>query len=251
MDCSLPSPTYSQVSGAPSRRCSRTTELVVLLQRRVGSGRAARTQLDHRHGSDGAGVLPVVGVVVVAMDRHAPHRAIVLLPCRSWSHRNLLSTRGRHQATTPDLPVTLAHAADIGRRSSTGLRLAASPLRIREQTRRIHAHALREPLHRAERQVPLPSLHATHVGAVDAEDVGELLLAQSARDPVGPQVASDDSLQLTFHTGQRWLVATHPSTYLSVAWRPNHPLEPGAAHCHPMLLIDSIRVHRFHWRIWR
>lgn len=54
-------------------------------------------------------------------------------------------------------------------------------------------------LDRAKREVTLPSFDAAHVGAVDAELVGEGFLAETEGLAVAAQVASEDLLQLTSH----------------------------------------------------
>lgn len=63
-----------------------------------------------------------------------------------------------------------------------------------EQCQRVEADPRGDPLHALERQVALASLDAAHVGAVDAQGVGESLLAQATGTAVGQQVAANGSL---------------------------------------------------------
>lgn len=58
-----------------------------------------------------------------------------------------------------------------------------------EQCQWVEVQPLSDALDATEHQVALAPLDAAHVGAVDAQDVGEVLLAEVLRFPVGPQVA--------------------------------------------------------------
>lgn len=58
-----------------------------------------------------------------------------------------------------------------------------------------------DPLHGTQREVSLPPLYATHVGAVHADEVGEVFLAEAPRRAVSAQVAADGPLQVPFHLG--------------------------------------------------
>jgi hypothetical protein len=51
----------------------------------------------------------------------------------------------------------------------------------------VDTHFLGNPLQALERQVPLAPLDASHVGPVDAQHLGERLLAEAASLAVGPR----------------------------------------------------------------
>jgi hypothetical protein len=68
-----------------------------------------------------------------------------------------------------------------------------------EQRQRVEVDLAGDALQALERQVALAALDATHIGAVDAEFVGECLLAEALTFPVGTQVAPDRSLEIAFH----------------------------------------------------
>lgn len=59
-----------------------------------------------------------------------------------------------------------------------------------QQGERVEVDLLGKALQALEREVALAALDASHVGAVDAERVGERLLAEALAFPVGPQVAA-------------------------------------------------------------
>lgn len=87
----------------------------------------------------------------------------------------------------------------------------------RKQRHRVDADSVGDPLETPERQVPLATLDRAHVGAMDADDVGERFLAQSPRLAVASKVAAHHPLQLAFHIGNVAPPATSLSTYLYVA----------------------------------
>ena len=51
-----------------------------------------------------------------------------------------------------------------------------------------------EPLHRLQREVPLPSLDAPHVGPMDIYVSGQGLLTHFPPYPISAQIESDSSL---------------------------------------------------------
>jgi hypothetical protein len=69
----------------------------------------------------------------------------------------------------------------------------------RHEVHRIHVDAPGDPLDRLQGQVALATLQAAHVGAVDADDLGESLLRQTASLAVRAQVAADGALEIPFH----------------------------------------------------
>jgi hypothetical protein len=77
-----------------------------------------------------------------------------------------------------------------------------------EQRQRIKVESVGDALNAPERQIALASLNAAHVGAVDAQNIGESLLAQAPGTTVGPQVAADHALEIAFHIRERSLPAT-------------------------------------------
>lgn len=64
-----------------------------------------------------------------------------------------------------------------------------------EQCNGIDVDPLCDPFEALEDEVALAALYASHVGPVDAQDIGERFLAEAASLPVGPQVATDGSLK--------------------------------------------------------
>jgi hypothetical protein len=60
-----------------------------------------------------------------------------------------------------------------------------------------------DALEAAQREVPFPALHATHVGPVHPEHVGEALLREAPSEAVGPQVPAQTALQVPFHRENR------------------------------------------------
>jgi hypothetical protein len=68
-----------------------------------------------------------------------------------------------------------------------------------EQGERVGVDPGRDALQALERQVALAALDSAHVGAVDAELLGERLLAEALAFPVGPQVAANRLLEVAFH----------------------------------------------------
>lgn len=74
---------------------------------------------------------------------------------------------------------------------------SAFRLGVPQQLERLNPNASRDAFEALERQIPLTALDAAHVSPMDAEDVGEGLLAQAAGFAVGPEVAADSSLQVS------------------------------------------------------
>jgi hypothetical protein len=63
-----------------------------------------------------------------------------------------------------------------------------------QQRKRVEAEPPSYALEALERQVALASLHTAHVRAVDAEYVGERLLAEALAFSMGPEVAAEGAL---------------------------------------------------------
>lgn len=80
-----------------------------------------------------------------------------------------------------------------------------------QQLERVNVDLGGDPLDALQRQIPLSSLDAAHVGPMDLKDIGEGLLAQSAGLSNRPQVPADGALQVSF--GHRHTV---PVCYLTV-----------------------------------
>ena len=57
-------------------------------------------------------------------------------------------------------------------------------------------------------EVPFASFQSAHVGAVDADDLGEGFLGQATLQAVEPQVGAYDALEITFHNTPRFRGAT-------------------------------------------
>jgi len=85
-------------------------------------------------------------------------------------------------------------AAEVPLPARYAVRCPLGALRWLEQRQWLNVDAAGDALEALERQVALSSLDAAHVGAVDAELVGEGLLAEAAGLPVGAQVAPDAPL---------------------------------------------------------
>lgn len=68
-----------------------------------------------------------------------------------------------------------------------------------QQVERVGVEPLGDPLDRLEGEVALASLYASHVGAVDAQHVGESLLAERSRLAVGTKTHAKCALQVSFH----------------------------------------------------
>ncbi len=68
-----------------------------------------------------------------------------------------------------------------------------------QEIERIDLDARGDPLHGLQRQVPLAAFNPAHVGAVDAEDVGEGFLAEATLFAVAAEVATQRLLQVAFH----------------------------------------------------
>lgn len=81
--------------------------------------------------------------------------------------------------------------------SASGLTVSSRPLL--EQDDRVELYPACDPLQALERQVPLASLQAAHVGAVHAKNLGKSLLAEAQSQSAGPQVAPDGPLKVAFH----------------------------------------------------
>jgi hypothetical protein len=77
-----------------------------------------------------------------------------------------------------------------------------------QQDERVDADLAGDALQALESQVALAALDAAHVGAVDAELVGEVLLAEALGLSVGPEVAADGALEVAFHAGTQSRFAT-------------------------------------------
>jgi hypothetical protein len=78
----------------------------------------------------------------------------------------------------------------------------------------IDVDALGDAFEAFEGEVAFAALYAAHVGAVDAEDVGECFLAEAAGLAVGAQVTADGSLQVALHAGNgRCLLLSGLQTY--------------------------------------
>lgn len=75
---------------------------------------------------------------------------------------------------------------------------AASRL-LRQECQWIDPDLLSESFDRLEAEVPFPAFDGAEVGAVEAELVGEVLLADALILAVGAQVATKSLLQVTFH----------------------------------------------------
>jgi hypothetical protein len=84
-----------------------------------------------------------------------------------------------------------------GRRQLSGLTVAWV-----QQSEGIDIDPLRDPLQAFEGEIALAALDASHVCAVDAQHVGECLLAKTPGIPVGTQVTTDGSLQVALHAGK-------------------------------------------------
>jgi len=70
-----------------------------------------------------------------------------------------------------------------------------------QQIDRAHPQTLGQPLHRLERDIPLPPLQATDVGAVHPDGIGQLLLAEAVGQAVGSEVTAELSLEVPGHPG--------------------------------------------------
>lgn len=81
--------------------------------------------------------------------------------------------------------------------------LASAPAgAAREQLERIDSHPRRDPLDRSQRQVALAALDTAHVGAMHAEQIGEVFLAQTAGFTALAHAPPDRGLQFAFHAGK-------------------------------------------------
>jgi hypothetical protein len=67
---------------------------------------------------------------------------------------------------------------------------------------------LSDALDALQRKVPLATLNAAHIGAMEAKNVGERLLAEALRRTVGAQVAAHRLLEIAFHVWERSRSAT-------------------------------------------
>lgn len=81
-----------------------------------------------------------------------------------------------------------------------------------EQVEDRDAESVGDSLDRLQREVPFSALHAAQVGAVDAEDVREGLLAQAPPCSECSDSVPDRPLQLTFHREELGKGATCQST---------------------------------------
>jgi hypothetical protein len=76
-----------------------------------------------------------------------------------------------------------------------------SALRV-QQCDWINPHPPGDPLEALEREVALAALKPAHVGAVYLDEIRERLLAEPAGFSVGPQVAPNGALEITFHVSK-------------------------------------------------
>jgi hypothetical protein len=83
-----------------------------------------------------------------------------------------------------------------------------------QQAERVHAEPACEAFDAAQRQVVLAALEAADVGVVDAQQLGEGLLAEAALVPVRTKVARDGPLKLAFHRTEPFRSAGYRSTEL-------------------------------------
>lgn len=67
-----------------------------------------------------------------------------------------------------------------------------------QQLHRVYPEGGSDALHRAQCEIALPTLDAAHVGSMDAQNLGQCLLAQPARFPVGTQILTEPSLKFPF-----------------------------------------------------
>lgn len=72
-----------------------------------------------------------------------------------------------------------------------------------QKLKRVDLERGSQPLDRLEREVPLTPLEATHIGAMNANQVSKRFLAQSASLAAGAQIASHSPLKLAFHAFER------------------------------------------------
>lgn len=68
-----------------------------------------------------------------------------------------------------------------------------------QQRQRVDVRLVSDPLQALEGQVAFATLHAAQVGAVDAEQVGEGFLAETASVAVASEVLADGALEVAFH----------------------------------------------------
>jgi hypothetical protein len=68
-----------------------------------------------------------------------------------------------------------------------------------QQAQRVYLQCVGEPLKGSQTHVALTSFERAHVCAVHAEHHGQLLLAQPAGVPDGPQVPTQPRLQVSVH----------------------------------------------------
>lgn len=76
--------------------------------------------------------------------------------------------------------------------------LRRAELHSRQQVDGLDPEPSSNPLDRPERQVPFTPLDRTHVGSVDPQDLGEVLLAQPAGLSICPQILPEGALELPF-----------------------------------------------------
>ena len=77
-----------------------------------------------------------------------------------------------------------------------------------EQCQRLKVDPAGDLLHGLQRQIALASLDASHVGPVNAEQLGERLLAKAAFLAVDPQVSANSALKIALHFGEQSSIAT-------------------------------------------
>jgi len=71
-----------------------------------------------------------------------------------------------------------------------------------QKRQRLDLQLLGDSLEFDQREVPLAPLGSAHVGPVDAQHLGEGLLAQPARLAVGTKIVADVALQIALHEGK-------------------------------------------------
>jgi hypothetical protein len=73
------------------------------------------------------------------------------------------------------------------------------PCQLPQQFHRINIDQRSNPLQRLQREVALAALQTTHVCAVDANEVSEGFLTETACLPISPKIPANGALQITFH----------------------------------------------------
>ena len=68
-----------------------------------------------------------------------------------------------------------------------------------EEPCRVVPESTGDALDGPQRHIAFASLEATDVGPMDAEQIGECLLAEALGEPASPEVAAKPTLQVSFH----------------------------------------------------